>query len=419
MKKIYYLSLLLTISISSQPKPGDVFRDYYWTTGDYKQSFLRVIGDGDYREPVNFSICYPEDKIKDGWINLGHSVDLENAVRAEVQVEKLLSHDGTKNLALKVNESKWYKFAESEYIPEPQYNYLYHTYPSVEIPLNSIREGIENQLRFKVDSTQRFGMPQNILYGFCLRVYYDENKTDIDAKIIGIENNTISENQSLELAQISGEISKVNYVGFYEDINYQTDGNYRQWHYTFYRGEIKHNIANSETTPFKVQWNTSWIPDQNEVIQVSAIIEDQNGIKKFIEPITDLSFERDYNVLLCKPFNQPTLWATREGEFTEAFNCSRNPQDASSFRLVWSSWSPGYMNGLYLNDWIVFTHEGNNYTPGFHIVESEKCHMLNWGTNIVKTGKTPKINGNMVHGTEILYPGIMALVKFENSKGKK
>ena len=121
-------------------------------------------------------------------------------------------------------------------------------------------------------------------------------------------------------------------------------------------------------------------------------------------------------MLLCKPFNQPTLWATREGEFTEAFDLPRNPQTAEAFQLVWSSWSPGYTNGIYLNDWVVFTHEGKNYTTGFHKVESKKCHMLNWGTNIVKTGKTPKVYGNMVHGAEILYPGIMALVKFPKQK---
>lgn len=417
MKRVLLGILLVMFVVCgfAQPQPGDVYCNYYWTTGESQYKFLRVIGDGDYREPVHFAEVYPKDKIKDGWILLDQDVDLKKAIRAEVQIEKLLSHDETENFSVKINNSKWIKFPESEFIPEPQSRYLNHDYPVVDVPLKYIKEGMDNKFRFKVDSTQRFGMPQNILYGVCLRIYYKSSKPHAFAEIKALKDDKIKVQQNLELQNVEGDIQEVDFVGLYEDVNYQTDGKYRQWQYTYYRGEMKHQIGHITAAPYKVTWDAQWVPDQKDPIEVGAIIKDNSGICYFTESLKDLQLERDYEVRLCKPFNQPQLWATREGEFTHAFDLNRNPEEAFEFRLVWTSWSPGYFNGIYLNDWIVFTREGHKYTPGFHLFQSKDCYMLNWGTNTVKTGKTPKVFGNMVHGAEVLYPGVMALVKFLKS----
>ena len=105
----------------SQPKPGDIFRDYVWvTTEDSGYSFLRVIGDGDYREPVNFQEVYPKECIENGWIIFDHDVDLNKAIKAELQVEFLLSHDETTGFAAKVNNNDWHYFKMPGAVPEPK-----------------------------------------------------------------------------------------------------------------------------------------------------------------------------------------------------------------------------------------------------------------------------------------------------------
>ncbi len=407
-----YLILLTNISFA-QPEPGDIFRNYIWTTPEESGfEFLRVIGDGDYREPVNFAEVYPKECIENGWLKFPFTIDLSDAVEAEIQVEKLLSHDGTRGLSVKINNSDWFEFPEPEGIPEPQYDYLYHNYPVVKIPLEFIREQ-ENLLRFKVDGIQRFNMPQNILYGIHLRIYYSEKKKHSNAEITGIaESGKIGDNVELKLSNIQGKISKANFVGYYDGLNFETDGNYRQWHYTYIRGAMRHQIGYSENEPFHITWQTLWIPDQTEPFKIAAIIEDESGISYFIPPVENLTLERDYFVELCRPFNQPKMWATREQVFEENFQLYGDPADADEFQLVWSTWSPGYMNGIYLNDWLVFISEGCNYCPGLHRVTLDSKYMLNKGINSLKTGLTPRIKGNMVHGAEILYPGIMVLVKY-------
>jgi hypothetical protein len=38
------------------------------------------------------------------------------------------------------------------------------------------------------------------------------------------------------------------------------------------------------------------------------------------------------------------------------------------------------------------------------------------GVNTLTTGKTPLIDGKMVHGMEVNWPGIMVLIQYEDKK---
>jgi hypothetical protein len=73
------------------------------------------------------------------------------------------------------------------------------------------------------------------------------------------------------------------------------------------------------------------------------------------------------------------LWLTREGEHSEKILINGDISLATAFRLAWTTWSPGYMNGLYLNDYVVFTSGARNYCYDSH---------------------------------EIMFPGIQLLVKY-------
>ena len=416
MIRFFSVCLLLIISsfLYAQPVTGDIFREYVWTTRDSSEfKFLRVIADGDYRDPVYFSESYPKECIENGWINLNNSVDLENAIKAEILVEKVLSHDGTTGLAVMVNDKRWHFFPDPMAIPEPKANFLQHNFPTVQIPIDELKEGVQNHLRFRVDSIQRFGMPQNILYGFRLRIYYNENKEQANAKIQGIEpGGVIKEEQKITLSEIVGDVAEVNYLARYKDVDYEGNGILDQWHYAFYRGQMINHIGSCSSAPYKVIWNTSWVPDQDHNLELSAWLKNSHGIIYFLPPINNLQFQRNYYVEICKPYSIPQMWATREREFNEKVFLNGNPKNAIALQLVFRSWSPGYLNGLYLNDWLVPIGENCNYCYGFHRIMLDKPYFLKQGINTIKTGKTPLVWDKMVHGAEIQFPGIMLLVKY-------
>jgi len=208
--------MMLTVEAFSQPAPGDVFREYLWSKedGDAGGS-LRVGGREGY----------------DGSIVLEHDFDLEHATKAEVVIEKILCHDGTTGLAIQVNESDWIYVPEPSTIPVPRSAYQHHFYPIVRIPLSGLKQGKGNTFRMKVDEKHPWNWPQNLIYGVHFRIYYDPAQKPHPAFRITSPQTGETMGRSVTLAieanRPNDKIEQVDYVGLYEDVNFEGDGIYR------------------------------------------------------------------------------------------------------------------------------------------------------------------------------------------------
>ena len=66
-------------------------------------------------------------------------------------------------------------------------------------------------------------------------------------------------------------------------------------------------------------WNTEWIPDQTEPLQIAARIVDDTGLTYLTPAVTCLRLKRpEFSVELCKPINVPSNWVTRRKEYQES-----------------------------------------------------------------------------------------------------
>jgi len=110
------------------------------------------------------------------WIDPGHDTDIEHAVRAKVNVEKILCHDGTTGLGIKINEDEWIDIPEADSIPAPQSLYQHHVYSGVEIPLDVLKSGTGNRFKMRVSEKHSWNWLQNLVYGVHIRVYYKAAK---------------------------------------------------------------------------------------------------------------------------------------------------------------------------------------------------------------------------------------------------
>ncbi len=414
MNKIISFLLLSLISfhLSGQPKPGDVFREYIWLPNQAVEEggkFLRVGGRLDYKTNTGH---FPANRHDDGHVLFGQYIKLNHAIRAELVVEKLGSHDDTKNLRVSINRNPSIRMPNARGIPIPESDYMHHNYPIADIPLDQLNEGWENTFRFDVDTAQRWNWPQNIIYGLILRIYYDTEIADFKTNITGIEDGSdLVEHQMIGLENPKLNIRQVEYIGFYDGLNYEGDGIYKQWHYHYFRGRMTHHIGNADMYPYQVIWDTSWVPDQ-EQIKISARIVSNSGLIYFTDPVERLKLKRNYIVELCKPFDQPKNWVTREDEFESKIKVNVDPSRIEEARIYWTSWSPCYANGIYINDVKVFDEEGPCYEYMSHDIKIEDLSVINQGINIIKTGKEPLHDGQMVHGMEVQWPGIMMKVKY-------
>ncbi len=407
--------LLLHQNLEAQPVPGDVFREYRWfhEKGDAGQA-IRVGGkQGQY---------HPDRGSVHGYINAPFTwpfeIDLNEAVKAEIVLEKVLCHDGTTGLAIQINDSDWFYVPEAAHIPAPRAMYQHHTYPVVRVPVSAFKSGSGNSFRLRVDQKHSWNWPQNLINGVHIRIYYDpKTKPHPTGAVTSLQAGDTLENNvelTVDTQSPNSTISQVDYVGLYKDVNLEGDGVYRQWHYLYFHGQLKHHIGSATEAPFTFQWDTSWIPDQTESMHIAARITDSTGLTCQTEAKTGLKLQRaGRSVELCQPYDIPKKWVTRSGEKTEYFDVQGNIQKAQAAQLVWSSWSPGYMRGISINDTQVFDREGPNYQTYYHRVTLNDLSAFRAGRNKLTTGKTPKINGKMVHGMEVNWPGIMVLIQYQ------
>jgi hypothetical protein len=103
---------------------------------------------------------------------------------------------------------------------------------------------------------------------------------------------------------------------------------------------------------------------------------------------------------------------TRKGEKQENFDIKGDLTRAIAAQLVWVSWSPGYMNGIYINGKKVFDNEGPKYKYYAHRVTIDNLGPFQEGVNALSTGGGP--GGS--HGMEVNWPGIMVLIQYEKSQ---
>ena len=414
-RAVVIAALLLVAPLFAQPGPGDVFREYRWfhETGDAGQA-LRIGGKQGQHHPDRGS---SHDYINAA-IVLPHDIDLQHAVKAEVVIEKVLCHDGTTGLAVQFNDGPWRYAPEAAAIPSPQADYQHHFYPLLRVPLSEFKQGTGNRFRMRVDAKHPWRWPQNLINGMHVRVYYDpQAKPHPTGEIVSVQAGDrlgVTVKLAVRADSPNGAIKRVDYLGLYEDVNLEGDGVYRQWHYHYDHSQLRHHIGSAFEAPFPVTWDTSWVPDQKEPMHLTARITDATGLTTQTASIVDLQLARSRRTVeLCKPYDIPKKWVTRSGEKSEYFDLAGDPQGAIAMQLVWSSWSPGYMEGLFINDIRVYDREGPKYAYYAHRVTLEDVSMLRQGQNVLKTGKTPKYNGKMVHGMEVNWPGVMVLVKYK------
>ena len=412
MKSVFFILQFLTIKLLlfAQPIPGDLYQEYTWyNASGNTDGALRVGGRLDYRLTEE-----AENYVGDGLIKPPFKINLEHALKAELVVEKMLCHGDTKGLRVSVNGKAPIRLPEAEHIPVPQSAYAHHFNAIVPVELDDLYQGSDNTFLFEVDTAGHW-WPQNLVYGMILRVYYEPSLVEERGNIIQPAPSDIlgMENQIKLALPEKQQVEKIDLLGFYDGPDLEGDGQYRKWHYSYHKCQIYNHIGTISAFPYEFTWNTEWIPDQREKMKLAVFIHLNDGYIYMSRAVSDLELKRSgTSVELCKPYMRPKGWFTRNGEFSERFQIKGDPEKAVEAKMVFRTWSPGYFNGIYINDFIVFLKEGPKYTYYEHDIPVKALYALKPGENILKTGITPLYPEGMVHGVEVQWPGIMLLIRY-------
>jgi hypothetical protein len=390
------------------PEPGDIFREYRWRP---EGKWQRVTGP-ETTEPRARAFL-------PNAINQIPIDDLDKAVRAEVYIEMLLCHAGTADKQIRVNGNPWIPIPESDLIPgaagmgPPGTEYQSMRYPEIEIPLEQIRSG-DNSFEFTCSGGTRLGSwwPQWIVYGVTFRIYYSPDKPHPAGRIVSPRSGTIFEETSVTVEfESSGPkpIEHVEIVGLYTDFNWEGDGNDRGWHYRYLYGHIHNHVGTSPKGRLPVEWDTQWIPTQEEPISLAAWIVDESGVVCVSPAVENLRFARRQTVRMLKPSKVPKAWATRAGKTdTARIDVVDDLNRAVDARIVMSTWNGVAADEIGVNGKKVVANVGKNHDLSYDHFPVP-LELIQPGINTVYThSKTEH------HGIEVQWPGPVLFLRLND-----
>ena len=168
--------------------------------------------------------------------------------------------------------------------------------------------------------------------------------------------------QDLDLAASgsspNGAVTRIDFLGHYEGLNCEGDGAYLRWHGGLKQGALANHLGSTDASANKVVWDSSWVPDQREPMQIAARITDGTGLIVFTEPVGGLQLERPgFAVELCNPYDVPQaftscrygVWITR-GPRSERFKVGGEPARIVDARFALSCWNTPSSSGLSVNE---------------------------------------------------------------------
>ncbi len=412
MKRISIVIILLWMAplAWAEPGPGDVFREYkWWPEGKWQ----RVTGPDATAEGAK--------EFLPNSVNTIHIADLDGAVKVEAYIEMLLCHAGTVDKQIRFNANPWIPIPEPSLIPgkagqgPPNSEYQYMRYPCVQIPMKYLQQG-NNTFEFTCSPGTALGKwwPQWILYGVTFRVYYDNSRPHPTGTITKPSGgSTIGEAPVLEAAATGPRpIKQVDFIGFYEDFNWEGDGNYRQWHYRYLYNEIKNHIGTATNKPYKVTWDNSWVPTQDRPIKIIARIIDAAGMCYMTTAVENIHLARDKTVRMYKPYDVPKGWSTRVDNTDK---CKTDVNDdlskALAAKIIMSTWNGVAADEIGINDKKVVTNIGKNHDLSYDECEVP-LNLIRPGTNTLYTHSS-----TTHHGIEVQWPGMVLIVKYNQPEG--
>jgi hypothetical protein len=348
--------------------------------------------------------------------------DLEHAVQVEAVLHRWGGHVGTSEKRIRFNGREWIMLPELATTPpgtQPE-EYYYEDNPVVEVPLDHLREGA-NTVEGTCSALAGHNWGQWGLYSLILRVYYDPERKDhpIGSIVSPRTRATLGENATIVVdAQSSEGVGRVDVVAWYTGLDEDGDGHFRDWHGAYFQpsrgdtADLREHVGTAAREPYRIAWDTTWVPDQEEPMRLAARIQDSRGVWCVTETVDGLSLGRtDTSVKVYPAVDVPEAFGVRVGQekscrisIPAAADLSRASAAVLALR-TWHGWD-GHHEPLDLNGHR-FAIQGNNHHYDYDLLDVPP--------DVLRTGdNTFTIRSSTDHHMlEVHWPGPALLVRFK------
>lgn len=394
---------------AADPAAGDVFREYAWAP----EGKLHVLS------------------LKQTPIAFPGAVDLEAATRAELVFEIGNAHLGYEDMAVRWNEGPWaplpFPGVAPSTSPSPSL-YFHQWWPVVPVALTDLRER-DNRFELRIgphtfDKGDKHPAWTPV-YGIVLRVYYDPARKPhgtgrLLAPRAGATVGRVVALQASASLPAGRTVAAIQFVGEYEDVSREGDGQYRRWHYTYHRGALAEHLGTATRARERVSWDTSWVPDQPEPMRLLARVVDDTGLTVLTPVVAGVKLVRPgFSVELARPYDVPPGFTScqygvyiHQGPRVEKFDVKGDVRKLRDARFFESCWNCPSGNGFTVNDvpleQAVPSGEGGTWMHVF--APLRPLAAIKSGTNTLATVPAPK------RASDVHLPGIAVLLQYDTRR---
>ncbi|MDD5687363.1 MAG: chitobiase/beta-hexosaminidase C-terminal domain-containing protein [Elusimicrobia bacterium] len=447
---VMFISCITVRNLSASPQPGEVYRE--WCSA----STVTYANTGDWRvtSPTADSVKNPAvlaDLPNEPQVITLTAADLVGVQRAELIINRWNGHPGTVNKQININGNAWIAVPNTnintanltECSGNPE-SYMLQDIVEINLTAAQLTPGM-NAINFTCGNNTGCGgfssWGQWGTNGAILRLYYTPSAVPAPSgNITGPSTNgTIAETAAISVNAIppsGASITNVDYVAYYDGYDENGDNYFLDWHEWWFRKlennyqritsttytdlKLSNHVGSATASPWGVTWNTKYIPDQGSV-KLKARIKASNGYWYVTPEITNLTVSHSangYTTVIYKPGSIPSCWGQRTTG-TKYCNITIPAAQPSGLHdltktlecaMYWKTWS---------SDNATFTINNNVATTVQTTFDNYQ-----WVLSLRPVAATLLSNSQMAirvvnttveHGTEVLLPGPVLLVRYNTS----
>jgi hypothetical protein len=410
----------------SGPQPGDVYKEF--TT-------VMNVGSGQWRvtdpnlDPGRYPSAVQND-LPNPTLSINVS-DLQGATRAEAVISLWGGHVGTRGKQIQFNGRTW--------LPIPEYDtsngipagvagelYLNQVNVAIPVPLDQLVQGTNTFTGTNTGQNPKYSFFWGMFgwYNLMIRVYYDPaQKPHPTGYISSPANYGIMTEDPTITASVSGNVNRVDFLGYY--YGYDTDGNGKStdYHYDYHllspsdpNFDIHNHVGTATSAPWQVTWNTRYVPDQVAGgVKLMARIRDNSGIWYCSPEVVNLSLTRTGTSVQMFQVTDLKERAWAKGDVGDVTNSVDVPSITGiteavyhmrSYNMIDPDKDPGQYDYRRFNS----LSEG---PYGFSYYYSYDIRPLS--TDLVVQGANTfsyYFSGGNHHGIEILWPGPALMLRY-------
>lgn len=356
--------------------PGDVYREFL-----YSQFETAVCNNQTTNaEAVEFPFCN-DDGNPNNLIERTLNVDPAGMTRAELVMEHWGGHVATRPQLYRINstsDSDWTPMPAWGGLPGAEECYLRINLGKSIVPLTAQQlVAGANTFQFRAGTQDpanctgpnknlyNYGWGLYFVYSFGVRTYLDPASTAHPTAVLSSPGGSTVGEEPTFTVDISGSpvpVRRIELIGNFLDYDWDGNGVYKEWQYRL-KKPISNDPANNNAwwlqgnigsatvvpgqTSYNFKWNSRYVPDQSEPVQLMARLIGDNGVIANT-PVLKVNFERQGVSIKMYTGSVIENFAVRDNNvpkfapitITEAdgFELRRSQGDVNEVRLALSTW---------------------------------------------------------------------------------